>query len=217
MLEHWREPDEGVWEARTERQHYVFSKVWCWVAFDRAIKMVEEQGLPGDVELWRSARTEIREEILDRGIDHERGLFVQAYGSKVLDAANLVLPLIGFIEADDPRMLETIRATERELTSDQGFVFRYRGFDDGLAGDEGTFNICTFWLCDNLIMLGEVDKAEALFEKLLGHANDLGLMSEELDSETGRMLGNFPQAFSHLAIINTAVQLKRARDGELGG
>ena len=216
VLGHWREPDEGVWEARTERQHYVFSKAWCWVALDRAIKIVEEQGLPGDVALWRSVSTEIRDEILEKGFDKERGVFVQAYGSKVLDAANLVLPLIGFIEADDPRMLETIRATERELTSDQGFVYRYRGFDDGLAGDEGTFNICTFWLCDNLIMLGELDKAEALFLKLLGHANDLGLMSEELDAVTGKMLGNFPQAFSHLAIINTAVQLKRGKDGKLG-
>ncbi|MCH7624959.1 MAG: glycoside hydrolase family 15 protein, partial [Chloroflexi bacterium] len=163
-----------------------------------------------------STRTEIKDEILEKGFDKERGVFVQAYGSKVLDAANLVLPLIGFIEADDPRMLGTIRATERELTSELGFVYRYRGFDDGLAGDEGTFNICTFWLCDNLIMLGELEKAEALFLKLLGHANDLGLMSEELDAVTGKMLGNFPQAFSHLAIINTAVQLKRAKDGKLG-
>ena len=177
--------------------------------------MVDAQGLPGDVELWRRTRREIRNEILEKGFDKERGVFVQAYGSKVLDAANLILPLIGFIKATDPRMLETIRATERELTSDQGFVYRYRGFDDGLAGDEGTFNICTFWLCDNLILLGELDEAEALFEKLLRHANDLGLMSEELDATTGRMLGNFPQAFSHLAIISTAVQLKRARDGEL--
>ena len=215
VLEHWREPDEGVWEARTERQHYIFSKAWCWVALDRAIKVVDEQGLPGDVELWRKTRKEIRDEILDKGFDKERGVFVQAYGSKVLDAANLILPLIGFIKASDPRMLETIRATERELTSKQGFVYRYRGFDDGLAGDEGTFNICTFWLCDNLIKLGELDKAEALFQKLIGHANDLGLMSEELDAETGQMLGNFPQAFSHLAIISTAIHLKSAKDRKL--
>ena len=211
VLDHWREPDEGVWEARAGRQHNVFSKAWCWVALDRAIKMVAALDLPGDVERWQSARAEIREQILTHGFNEERGVFVQAYGSDLLDAANLMLPLIGFIKADDPRMLATIRATQRELTSEQGFVYRYRGFDDGLPGDEGTFNICSFWLCDNLIMLGELDEATALFERLLQHTNDLGLMSEELDPHSGDMLGNFPQAFSHLSIINTAVQLQRAR------
>jgi len=122
-----------------------------------------------------------------------------------------MLPLIGFIKADDPRMLATIRATQAELTSEQGFVYRYRGFDDGLSGDEGTFNICSFWLCDNLIMLGELDEATELFDRLLEHTSDLGLMSEEIEPHTGEMLGNFPQAFSHLSIINTAVQLQRAR------
>ena len=211
VLDHWREPDEGVWEARASRQHNVFSKAWCWVALDRAIKMVNALNLPGDVERWESARAEIREQILTHGFNEERGAFVQAYGSDLLDAANLMLPLIGFIKADDPRMLATIRATQRELTSPQGFVYRYRGFNDGLPGDEGTFNICSFWLCDNLIMLGELDEATALFERLLGHTNDLGLMSEEIDPHSGDMLGNFPQAFSHLSIINTAIQLQRAR------
>ena len=142
--------------------------------------MVNALDLPGDVEHWKRVRTEIREEILAKGFNEERGVFVQAYGSQILDAANLMLPLIGFIKADDPRMLATIRATQRELTSPQGFVYRYRGFDDGLAGDEGTFSICSFWLCDNLILLGELDEATALFENLLAHTNDLGLMSEAI-------------------------------------
>lgn len=210
VLDNWGEPDEGVWEARAGRQHNVFSKAWCWVALDRAIKMVNALDLPGDVERWEAVRTEIREDILSRGFNEELGVFVQAYGSDILDASNLMLPLIGFIKADDPRMLATIRATQRELTSEQGFVYRYRGFDDGLAGDEGTFSICSFWLCDNLILLGELDEATALFENLLAHANDLGLMSEEIDAYSGEMLGNFPQAFSHLSIINTAVQLEKA-------
>ena len=211
VLENWQEPDEGVWEARSGRQHNVFSKAWCWVALDRAIKMVNALDVPGDVELWSSVRAEIREQILANGFNRERGVFVQSYGSDLLDASNLMLPLIGFIKADDPRMLATIRATQEELTSEQGFVYRYRGFDDGLPGDEGTFNICSFWLCDNLILLGELDEATELFDRLLEHTNDLGLMSEEIDPHTGDMLGNFPQAFSHLSIINTAVQLQRAR------
>lgn len=211
VLDHWNEPDEGVWEARAARQHNVFSKAWCWVALDRAIKMVGALGLPGDVARWRKVRAEIRRQILAHGFDKRRGVFVQAYGSDLLDAANLMLPLIGFIKASDPRMLATIRATQRELTSPQGFVYRYRGFDDGISGDEGTFNICSFWLCDNLIMLGEIDEATALFDRLLAHTNDVGLMSEEIDPHTGEQLGNYPQAFSHLAIINTAVQLERAR------
>ncbi|MCH9039730.1 MAG: glycoside hydrolase family 15 protein [Chloroflexi bacterium] len=210
VLDHWREPDEGVWEARAERQHYVFSKAWCWVALQRAVKMANDLNLPGDVEHWSQVRDEIKADILTHGFDQERGVFVQAYGSKILDAGNLILPLIGFIKAKDPRMLATIRAIQKELASPDGFIYRYRGFDDGLAGDEGTFNICTFWLCDNLILLGELDEATELFNKLLAHANDLGLMSEQISASGGEMLGNYPQAFSHLSIINTAVQLQKA-------
>lgn len=215
VIEHWREPDEGVWETRGGPQHFVFSKVWCWVALDRAIKAARSLDLPGDVDLWRSVRSEIRGEILARGYDPERKAFVQAYGSKYLDAANLMLPLVGFIPVDDPRMRSTIELIERELTSPQGYVYRYKGFDDGLAGSEGAFNICTFWLVDNLILLGEIERARVLFEKLQGCANDLGLFSEEVDPETGQMLGNFPQAFSHMAFINAAVQFhKAAKRGE---
>ena len=210
VLDHWNEPDEGVWEARAERQHYVFSKAWCWVALDRAGRMATELNLEGDVEHWSKVRDEIREDILTNGFDHKKGVFVQAYGSKILDAANLILPLIGFINANDPRMLSTIRATQNELASPDGFIYRYKGFDDGLDGDEGTFNICTLWLCDNLIMLGDLDAAKELFDKVLSHANDLGLLSEQISPDGSELLGNFPQAFSHLSIINTAVQLQKA-------
>ena len=210
VIEHWQEPDEGIWETRGGRQHFVFSKVMCWVALDRAIKASRALNLPGDIEDWRAVRAEIKADVLEKGFDSERGVFVQSYGSKALDGSNLMLPLVGFIRADDPRMRATIEATERELTSPHGFVYRYRGMDDGLEGKEGTFTICTFWLADNFIALGELQKARALFEKLRGYSNDLGLFSEEIDTDTGAMLGNFPQAFSHLAFINTAVLLHKA-------
>jgi GH15 family glucan-1,4-alpha-glucosidase len=217
VIDHWREPDEGVWETRGPQEHFVFSKVWCWVALDRAIKAARALRLPGDVELWKKVRAEIRADVMARGYDADRGAFVQSYGSKNLDAATLMLPLVGFISADDPRMLSTIRAIERELTSDEGFVFRYRGFDDGLAGTEGVFNICTFWLADNLILLGEIDRARAIFDKLSNYSNDLGLFSEELDPKSGEMIGNFPQAFTHLAQISTAVQLAKAEANRTDG
>ena len=210
VIDHWREPDEGIWETRGERQQFVFSKVWCWVALDRAIKAARALGLPGDIDHWRRVRAEIKNDVLTKGYDAQLGAFVQAYGSKALDAANLMLPLVGFIKADDPRMRSTIEAIERELTSPQGYVYRYRELDDGLGGEEGAFTICGFWLADDLIALGEIGRARALLEKLRGCANDLGLYSEETDPETGQMLGNFPQAFSHMALINTVVQLQRA-------
>ena len=210
VIDHWREPDEGIWETRSGRQHFVFSKVWCWVALDRAIKAARALGLPGDVDRWRRVRAEIKEEVLARGYDSQRGAFVQAYGSTDLDAANLLLPLVGFIRADDPRMRSTIEATEAELTSPHGYVYRYKGYDDGLGGSEGAFTVCGFWLADDLIALGEIERATAIFDSLRECANDLGLLSEEIDGNTGQMLGNFPQAFSHMGLINTAVQLDRA-------
>ena len=211
VIGHWQLPDEGIWETRGGRQHFVFSKVWCWVALDRAVKAATSLGLPGDVERWRKARAAIKEDVLAKGYDPGREAFIQAYGSKLLDASNLMLSLVGFIRAEDPRMRSTIQAIEKELTSSQGYVYRYRDYDDGLGGNEGAFTICSFWLADNLIALGEVSRARALFEKLRGCANDLGLLSEELDPETGEMLGNFPQSFSHMGLINTAIQLARAQ------
>ncbi len=208
VLDHWHEADDGIWESRGAQQHWVYSKVMCWVALDRAIKAAEELELPADLPCWRQARQDIRVEILERGYDEELGHFVQAYGSKVLDASLLLLPLFGFIPATDPKMKATIEAIERELTTPEGLVFRYKRTDDGLGGDEGAFVICSFWLCDNLIFLGRKDEARALFEKLRTYSNDLDLYSEELDASTLSMLGNFPQAFTHLGLIGTAVQLE---------
>jgi GH15 family glucan-1,4-alpha-glucosidase len=213
VCEQWREPDEGIWETRGGRQHFVLSKVMCWVALDRAIRAATALGLPANLDRWRVMRREIKDTVLERGYDAGRGAFVQSFGSKNLDASNLLLPLVGFIRPSDPRMRATIEATQRELTSPEGFVYRYRGFDDGLPGGEGTFLICTFWLADNLIALGDVDAGRALFDRARVCGNDLGLFSEEYEARTGEMLGNFPQAFSHLGLINTAVQLQRAETG----
>ena len=215
VIDHWREPDEGIWETRGGRQHFVFSKVMCWVAMDRAIKAATDLKLPGDIEAWEKVRDEICNDVMSKGYSQERQAFVQSYGSDNLDAANLMLPLVGFIPATDPMMRSTIKAIQKELTNKQGFVYRYRKFDDGLNGSEGSFIICTFWLADNLIHLGQIDEARVLLDSLLNCANDLGLLSEEYDSATGNMLGNFPQAFSHLALINTAVQLQQATHSAL--
>ena len=212
VVDHWREPDDGIWETRGGRHHFVFSKVMCWVALDRAVKAAEDLGLPGEVDQWRAVRKEIKAEVLAKGYDAQRGTFVQSYGSNNLDAANLMLPLVGFINAKDPRMRSTIEMVQRELTSPQGYVYRYRDYDDGLGGTEGAFNICTLWLADNLIALGRVAEARELYELSLGCRNDLGLLSEEIDPDTGEMLGNFPQAFSHMALISTAVQLQKAEN-----
>jgi GH15 family glucan-1,4-alpha-glucosidase len=183
----------------------------CWVALDRAIKAATALDLPGDVPMWERVREEIRDDVLEKGYDDEVGAFVQSYGSKALDAANLMIPLVRFLPATDWRMRNTIAAIEKHLTSPDGFVYRYKGYDDGVEGGEGTFNICTLWLADNLILLGETDKAQRLFDRVLEHTNDLGLLAEQIDPVTGEQLGNFPQAFSHLGIINTAVQLARAK------
>jgi GH15 family glucan-1,4-alpha-glucosidase len=207
VLEHWREPDDGIWESRGGRQHWVISKVMCWVALDRAIKDATELGLPGDLNLWKRMREEMRAEILARGYDPDRGAFMQAFDSKALDASVLLMPKVGFIPATDPRMRATIEAIKRELTTPDGLVFRYRGMDDGLGGEEGAFFVCSFWLADNLIFLGRKDEARALFERLQTYSNDLDLYSEQLNVTNHEMLGNFPQALTHLGIISTAVQL----------
>ena len=207
VLDHWKEPDDGIWEARTDRQHYVFSKVMCWVALDRAIRAATSLEMPGEVGKWMQAREEIRSEILTRGYDADAGSFVQHYGSKGLDASALLLPLVGFLPATDPRMLSTIAAIETHLTTPEGLVYRYRGFNDGLGGDEGAFLVCSFWLVDNLVFAGRTNKARALYEKLRTYSNDLDLYSEEINPKTLELQGNFPQAFTHLGLINGAVQL----------
>ena len=209
VVDHWREPDEGIWEFRSERRHFVYSKVWCWVALDRALRVGRAHELPGDYELWERTRAEIRDDVLMYGVSAERGTFVQEYGGEQLDAALLMLPLVGFIRASDPRMRATIEAVERELGTADGLVYRYLHTDDGLPPGEAPFAMCSFWLVSNLILLGEHERARRIFDRVVRCANDLGLLSEEITPE-GELLGNFPQAFSHMGLINAAVRLEAA-------
>ena len=205
----WHEPDDGIWEIRGERRHFVHSKVMAWVAFDRAVRTVEEQEFDGPADDWRALRDRIHAEVCERGFDEELNSFVQSYGSKELDASLLLLPLVGFLPADDPRIAGTIAAVERELLQD-GFVLRYRTHEsgvDGLPPGEGVFLPCSFWLVDCYELVDRHDDAHALFERLLGLANDVGLLAEEYDPKAKRQLGNFPQAFTHLALVNSALNI----------
>jgi GH15 family glucan-1,4-alpha-glucosidase len=206
----WRAPDEGIWEVRGPRRHFTHSKVMAWVAFDRAVKAVEQFGLDGPVDRWRSLRAAVHEETCSRGYDAQLGTFTQSYGSPELDASLLMIPLVGFLPATDRRVVGTVAAIERGLMTD-GIVRRYRPNEDveGLPGSEGAFLACTFWLADNYVLQGRVAEARRLFERLLGMCNDLGLLSEEYDVHARRQLGNFPQAFSHVMLINTARNLAR--------
>jgi len=203
----WTDPDEGIWEIRGPRRHFTHSKVMAWVAFDRAIKAVELMGHDGPVDRWRALRRQLHDEVCREGYDAERDTFVQYYGADHLDASLLQIPLVGFLPADDPRVKGTVAAIQRELTVD-GLVHRYppEGSQsvDGLPPGEGTFLACTFWLADNLVLMGRREEALAIFERLLTLRNDVGLLAEELDPALGRQLGNFPQAFSHVALVNTA-------------
>ncbi|MDP9371622.1 MAG: glycoside hydrolase family 15 protein [Chloroflexota bacterium] len=212
VADRWRAPDSGIWEVRSAPRHFVYSKVMAWVALDRGIKAAEEDGLPADLRRWRAEREVVRAAVLERGYDPALGAFARSYGEKGLDAANLLLPLVHFIGARDPRMRATIEATERGLMAD-GLVYRYVAAEDGLPGGEATFGVCTFWLVDNLTALGRVEEARALFERTLARATPLGLYAEELDPLTGAHLGNFPQALTHIGLINAAVNLARAGAG----
>jgi len=211
LEEVWREPDEGIWEVRGGRKHFTYSKVMAWVAFDRAARIAEEAGLDGPVERWRELAGAIHAEVCARGFDPELGSFVQAYGARQLDASLLLLPAMGFLPADDARIVGTVRAIERELMAD-GLVLRYATDEvaDGLPPGEGAFLACSFWLCDAFAMTGRLDEASTLFERLLALRNDVGLLAEEYDTRVGRQVGNFPQAFSHVALVNTALNLSRA-------
>ena len=206
----WREPDDGIWEVRGPRRHFTHSKVMAWVAMDRAIKTVEEFGNSGPVDRWREVRQEIHDEVCDQGFDADQGCFTQYYGSDELDASLLMIPLVGFLPATDPRVRGTIEAIERDLMEGD-FVLRYRTADtgvvDGLTGREGAFLACSFWLVDCLTLLGREHDARQLLERLLGLRNDLGLLSEEYDPVAGRLVGNFPQAFSHVSLVNSAAKL----------
>jgi GH15 family glucan-1,4-alpha-glucosidase len=216
MLEHlgdiWAEPDEGLWEVRGGARHFTFSKVMAWVAFDRGIKAIEASGLEGPLDKWRAMRASIHDDVCARGFDQELNSFVQSYGARELDASLLLIPTVGFLPPTDPRVLGTIEAVEKRLFVD-GFLRRYdpATSDDGVPGSEGVFLACSFWLADAYVLTGRTGEARQLFNRLLSLANDVGLLSEEYDSAGRRLVGNFPQAFSHIALINTAHNLASAK------
>ncbi len=201
----WRQPDRGIWEVRGDPRHFVHSKVMAWVGFDRAVRGVERFGLEGPVDRWRALRDEVHAEVCEKGYDADRATFTQSYGSTGLDAATLLIPQVGFLPPDDPRVVGTVDAVYRQLTTD-GFVARYEieHADDGFASTEGAFVACTLWLADALQLVGRDDEAREVFERVLAVRNDVGLLAEEFDPRTGRQLGNFPQAYSHVAIVNAA-------------
>jgi alpha,alpha-trehalase len=212
----WVEKDAGMWEMRGEPRHHLSSKLLCWTALDRAVRLAPQLGEYAKTEQWEAARDEIRAAVLERGWSEEKQAFAQSFDSDELDAAQLLMPILGFLPATDERMRSTIEAIASELTED-GLVLRYRNEEgmnaDGLTGEEGTFVICSFWLVSCLAQAGELERAEALFEQLAGYANDLGLLAEEIDTANGEQLGNFPQAFSHIGLITAAWSIDMARDG----
>jgi GH15 family glucan-1,4-alpha-glucosidase len=207
---HWREKDEGIWEVRGGRQEFLYSRVMCWVAIDRAIRLAVKRSFPAPLAQWHDVRDTIYRDIYERFWDPTRRVFVQAAGSHALDASALLMPLIRFVSPTDPRWLSTLRAIEQDLVSDS-LVYRYRlgnGYTDGLTGQEGTFSMCSFWYVECLSRMGDLHKARFFFEKMLGYANHLGLYGEELGPQA-QHLGNFPQAFTHLALISAAFDLDR--------
>ena len=208
----WQEPDEGIWEVRGERRHFTHSKVMAWVAFDRAIRSIEEFGLKGPLDRWRAVRQQIHEDVCRKGYDRDLGSFVQSYGAPHLDASLLMLALVGFLPPSDSRIRGTVAAIEQRLLLEDTFVLRYDTEEvaDGLPAGEGAFLACSFWLADNLILLGRHEEAGRLFERLLALRNDVGLLAEEYDPVARRQLGNFPQAFSHIALATTARNLTQA-------
>jgi GH15 family glucan-1,4-alpha-glucosidase len=214
LADHWDEPDNGLWEIRGPQRHFTHSRVMVWAALDRAVRAVEEFGLDGPVDRWRDLRDRVRAEVLDKGVDHERQTFVQHYETREVDAALLMVPLVGFLPADDPLVHGTIAAVEEDLLRD-GFLLRYRTETgvDGIPGDEHPFLACSFWLVSAYAAVGRVEEARALFERLCGLVNDVGLLSEEYDVAGDRMAGNFPQAFSHLTLVQAALALDRAGRG----
>ncbi len=208
----WEQPDEGIWEMRGPRRHFVHSKMMAWVALDRAVKSAERGWIAGDIKKWKALRSTIFDQVCSRGFDADLNSFVQYYGSKHLDASILMMPLVGFLPAKDARVLGTVKAIETHLMED-GFVARYTQDSavDGMPHGEGKFLACTFWLADNYVFQGRQAEAERIFERLLDIRNDVGLLSEEYDPQAKRLLGNFPQAFSHVGLVNTALNINRGR------
>jgi GH15 family glucan-1,4-alpha-glucosidase len=217
MLEYlesaWPSPDHGIWEARSQPRQFTYSKMMAWVGFDRAVKLCDATGLPGPVNRWRTIRDQIHAEVCARGYDGRRGTFVQFYGGQELDASLLRMPAVGFLPGNDPRVTGMVDAISRDLAVGDGLLLRYspsaRGSVDGISGDEGAFLACSFWLVDALALTGRRREARALFERLLELRNDVGLLAEEYDPIQRRQTGNFPQALSHLALVNTALALSR--------
>ncbi|MGW4490424.1 glycoside hydrolase family 15 protein [Streptomyces sp. NPDC004376] len=215
LEQHWHEPDEGIWEVRGARKQFVYSKVMAWAAVDRTVKLIESGAAHGPLERWRTLRDAIHRDVCEKGYDPKRNTFTQSYGSAELDASLLLIPQMGFLPPDDERVIGSIDAVQRELATPDGFILRYptagdeKGVD-GLAGDEGAFLACSFWLADDLAMIGRRQEAQQLFEKLLALRNDVGLLAEEWDGHRKEQVGNFPQAFSHVALVDTATALERA-------
>jgi alpha,alpha-trehalase len=205
----WQEKDQGIWEVRGEPRHFLYSKLMCWVALDRAVALADPLDATDRVDAWKHTQVQIREEILTRGWSERAKAFTQSFGSDDLDASNLMLPLVGFLPADEPRVLSTIDATEERLTDHRGLVYRYQS-PDGLGGEEGTFLLCTFWLAQALARAGQAARARTVFERAVVFVNDVGLLSEEVDPANGELLGNFPQAFSHIGLVNAAWAISEA-------
>jgi GH15 family glucan-1,4-alpha-glucosidase len=216
LCDHWDQPDEGIWETRGGRKNFTYGRFQCWVALDRAIRIAARHGKPANLAKWTVQRDKIYDQIMTRGWNSKIGAFTQHYDTEVLDSSLLMMPLMGFIAPRDPMWLSTLGAMDRELVSDS-LVYRYNpsASPDGLAGDEGTFSLCTFWYVDALARCGRIDDARLTFEKMSTYTNHLGLFSEEI-SATGEQIGNFPQAFSHLALINAAINLDYQMDHGIG-
>jgi len=205
----WQEPDQGIWEVRGGPRHFLYSKLLCWVALDRAVRLGSALASQAAVSAWAAERDRIRGAILEHGWSDTAGAFTQSFGSDVLDASALMVPILGFLPPGDERVRATVEAVAERLTDGRGFVFRYLA-DDGLPGGEGTFTICTFWLAHCFALLGDVDRARSLFDRVVSHANDVGLLSEEIDPVSGELLGNFPQAFTHIGLVNAAWAIDQA-------
>jgi GH15 family glucan-1,4-alpha-glucosidase len=209
--ERWREPDQGIWEVRGEPRHFLYSKLMCWVALDCAVALAEQLGAAGRTDRWDRTRRQIRDAIETEGWSHQAGAFTQSFGSDDLDASALMLPIVGFLPATDPRVRSTVDAIDARLTDDCGLVYRYRSHD-GLEGEEGSFLICTFWLAQALAGAGELERARRKFERAIAYANDVGLLAEEVDVKSGELLGNYPQAFSHIGLVNAAWAISQAEE-----
>jgi len=205
----WQETDQGIWEVRGEPRHFLYSKLMCWSALDSAIALADRLRARSRIHDWTTIRDRIRHEIVERGWNERAGAFTQIFGSEDLDASSLMIPIVGFLPANDPRVLSTINAIADRLTDTRGLVYRYRSHD-GLQGEEGTFLLCTFWLAQAQALAGQVERARTTFERACGYLNDVGLLAEEVDPDSGELLGNFPQAFSHIGLVNAAWAISEA-------